>query len=62
MFIPLLNPDGYVYTWHNKTTRLWRKNRSITKEQEELYKKTNNELCIGVDINRNFDEAWGGKR
>ena len=60
VFIPLLNPDGYVYTWYNKTTRLWRKNRSVTKEQQILWKKTNNELCIGVDINRNFDEAWGG--
>lgn len=48
--IPVLNPDGYAYTWRNKTTRGWRKNRSVKKGQH----------CIGVDVNRNFPEAWGG--
>ncbi|XP_063612315.1 carboxypeptidase B-like [Penaeus indicus] len=46
--IPLLNPDGYVYSWTHD--RLWRKNRA----------KFEGEDCIGVDLNRNFDYAWGG--
>ncbi|RWS31048.1 carboxypeptidase B-like protein [Leptotrombidium deliense] len=40
--IPMLNPDGYVYTWTND--RLWRKNRSPQAKG-----------CVGVDLNRNFD-------
>lgn len=39
--IPILNPDGYVYTWEKN--RLWRKNRS------------GGQRCRGVDLNRNFD-------
>ncbi|XP_037785117.1 carboxypeptidase B-like [Penaeus monodon] len=46
--LPLLNPDGYVYSWTHD--RLWRKNRA----------KFEGEDCIGVDLNRNFDYAWGG--
>ncbi|XP_037785114.1 carboxypeptidase B-like [Penaeus monodon] len=45
--IPVLNPDGYVYTW--TTDRMWRKNRGATRSV----------LCTGVDINRNFDYHWG---
>ncbi|XP_042877673.1 carboxypeptidase B-like [Penaeus japonicus] len=45
--IPLLNPDGYVYSWTND--RMWRKNRGATRSA----------LCTGVDINRNFDYHWG---
>ncbi|XP_044160415.1 carboxypeptidase O-like [Bufo gargarizans] len=44
--IPVLNIDGYVYTW--TTERLWRKNRS----------PQNNGTCFGVDLNRNFDAHW----
>ncbi|XP_053687539.1 carboxypeptidase B-like [Sabethes cyaneus] len=43
--IPVLNPDGYVYT--HEVNRLWRKNRT-----------QNNLLCAGVDLNRNFPFAW----
>ncbi|XP_069989561.1 carboxypeptidase B-like [Penaeus vannamei] len=46
--LPLLNPDGYVYSWTDN--RLWRKNRA----------KFEGHDCIGVDLNRNFDYAWGG--
>ncbi|XP_047126490.1 carboxypeptidase B isoform X1 [Hydra vulgaris] len=60
IIIPVLNPDGYAYTWHNQSTRLWRKNRSFTAKQLKFRKEKNDELCIGVDINRNFDEEWGG--
>ena len=41
-FVPISNPDGYVYTW--TTDRLWRKNR-VTNAGSP---------CIGVDANRNM--------
>ncbi|MBN2173616.1 MAG: immune inhibitor A [Bacteroidales bacterium] len=49
-FIPVLNPDGYVY---NQTTNpngggMWRKNRN-----------PNGGGCNGVDINRNYGYMWG---
>lgn len=47
-FIPVVNPDGYSYTWTN--TRLWRKNR-----------RQNSSSSYGVDINRNFPMGWGGQ-
>ncbi|CAG2248403.1 unnamed protein product [Mytilus edulis] len=45
--IPVLNPDGYVYT--HTTDRLWRKNR----KQSQV-----NSNCFGTDLNRNFDYKW----
>ena len=45
--IPMMNPDGYQYTWTDD--RLWRKNRSPSQ----------NGLCIGTDLNRNSPVAWG---
>uniref|UniRef100_A0A672G3N1 Carboxypeptidase B2 (plasma) n=1 Tax=Salarias fasciatus TaxID=181472 RepID=A0A672G3N1_SALFA len=44
--LPVLNPDGYRYTW--TTNRMWRKNRSVSPASS----------CIGVDLNRNFDANW----
>ncbi|MFN4286261.1 MAG: M14 family zinc carboxypeptidase [Lacibacter sp.] len=49
-FIPVVNPDGYVY---NQVTNpsgggMHRKNRNIT----------NNTNNIGVDLNRNFEVGW----
>lgn len=46
LFIPVLNPDGYVYTW--TTDRLWRKNR-----QETTFPK-----CFGIDIDHSYDYHW----
>ncbi|XP_064089313.1 carboxypeptidase B-like isoform X2 [Macrobrachium nipponense] len=46
--MPMLNPDGYDYTWSKD--RLWRKNRS----------KSPSSTCYGVDLNRNFGFQWGG--
>uniref|UniRef100_A0A182J8H9 Peptidase M14 domain-containing protein n=1 Tax=Anopheles atroparvus TaxID=41427 RepID=A0A182J8H9_ANOAO len=46
IIVPVANPDGYVYT--HEQNRLWRKNRY-----------TDNELCPGVDLNRNFPFRWG---
>ncbi|XP_049877844.1 zinc carboxypeptidase-like [Pectinophora gossypiella] len=45
-FIPVLNPDGYVYS--QKEDRLWRKNRRRTEGKS-----------IGVDLNRNFGYKFG---
>ncbi|CAH2241664.1 jg26964 [Pararge aegeria aegeria] len=42
ILIPVVNPDGYVYSMSND--RMWRKNRN----------KLGNGL-VGVDLNRNFD-------
>ncbi|XP_022096353.1 carboxypeptidase B-like [Acanthaster planci] len=47
--VPLLNADGYVYTWTND--RLWRKTRS----------KFGVQVCVGTDPNRNYDYQWAGQ-
>jgi len=44
-FLPIMNPDGYAFSWDSD--RLWRKNR----------RQNNN--CMGVDLNRNYDWVWG---
>lgn len=46
LFIPVLNPDGYEYTWTND--RLWRKNR-----QETVLPR-----CFGIDIDHSYDYHW----
>jgi len=46
--VPIVNPDGYTYTW--STNRLWRKNR-----------RANQGGSYGVDLNRNWDDHWGGQ-
>src|SRR3954449_11729309 len=51
-FIPVLNPDGYDYTFQSRATRLWRKN---------LRDNNNNGTIAsgdGIDTNRNFAEKW----
>ncbi|XP_068165228.1 carboxypeptidase O-like [Antennarius striatus] len=47
---PVLNIDGYIYTWKDDTTRLWRKNRTPGPSGCN---------CTGTDLNRNFDANWG---
>jgi hypothetical protein len=44
--IPVVNPDGYQYTFD--ADRLWRKNRRL-----------NADGSVGVDINRNYPAFWG---
>ena len=46
--LPVMNPDGYVYTWEED--RWWRKNRQINLGSE----------CVGTDLNRNWDFDWNG--
>jgi carboxypeptidase A1 len=43
--IPVLNVDGYVYSFEHD--RMWRKNRQP------------NQICTGVDLNRNWDAGFG---
>lgn len=46
--IPVMNVDGYSYTWTND--RMWRKNR-----------RNNGGGEFGVDLNRNYSVGWGGE-
>lgn len=55
--IPVVNPDGYIYTMaggndeNGRAKRWWRKNR-----------RNNGGGDFGVDLNRNWDEQWGTER
>jgi len=48
--VPLVNPDGYIYTHATGGNRLWRKNR-----------RANTGGSFGVDLNRNWNDHWGGE-
>jgi hypothetical protein len=45
IIIPVLNPDGYEWTWHEEGDRLWRKNRTPNEGSP---------ACPGTDLNRNW--------
>ncbi|XP_068602649.1 carboxypeptidase O-like [Brachionichthys hirsutus] len=47
---PVVNVDGYIFSWANDSTRLWRKSRSTPPPGSS---------CYGVDLNRNFNANWG---
>lgn len=46
--LPVLNVDGYKYTWYGGRARMWRKTRS------------GGYRCRGADPNRNWGYKWGG--
>ncbi len=48
-FVPIVNPDGYVYNESIGWGTMWRKNRRVNAGSS----------CLGVDPNRNYDWAWG---
>jgi murein tripeptide amidase MpaA len=50
VILPCANPDGRVYS--QEVDPDWRKNRGGSAE----------DVCVGVDINRNFDVAWDFRR
>ncbi len=47
--IPIVNPDGYAFTYEQGGDRYWRKNR-----------RDNGGSCAGVDLNRNWGSDWNG--
>ncbi|CAH0594395.1 unnamed protein product [Chrysodeixis includens] len=53
---PVVNPDGYVYTFSDN--RMWRKNRSPA-SVKPCAEGVDDDMSHGVDLNRNFDFEWG---
>lgn len=51
--IPVLNPDGYIYTWIQD--RFYRKNRAVPKASPRRAPWSLFSECVGVDLNKNFD-------
>ncbi len=49
VLFPCANPDGRVYSQTEDAD--WRKNRNVSAMHE-------NQVCYGVDLNRNFDILW----
>ncbi|XP_050551208.1 zinc carboxypeptidase-like isoform X1 [Spodoptera frugiperda] len=52
---PIVNPDGYVYTFTDN--RMWRKNRS-PESVKTCAEGVDDDMSHGVDLNRNFDVQW----
>ncbi|HMI71152.1 MAG TPA: M14 family zinc carboxypeptidase, partial [Solirubrobacteraceae bacterium] len=51
-FVPIVNPDGYDYTFTSPATRFWRKNLRDNDNDGAI---TNQD---GVDTNRNWPTKW----
>jgi murein tripeptide amidase MpaA len=49
LIAPILNVDGYDYTWAEDGDRMWRKTRS----------PNSGSRCVGTDPNRNWEFHWG---
>lgn len=58
ILVPVLNVDGYVYTWTKD--RLWRKNRRPYRASR-FARHQMADRCTGVDLNRNYDINFGGE-
>ncbi|KAG9510638.1 Mast cell carboxypeptidase A, partial [Fragariocoptes setiger] len=58
IFVPVVNPDGYSFTW--TSDRMWRKNRSKHPLMGDTG-RSQQDKCIGTDLNRNFDLNFGGE-
>ena len=48
---PIINVDGFDYTWADDGDRMWRKTRSVNSGSS----------CVGTDPCRNFDYEWAGE-
>lgn len=55
-FVPVVNVDGYAYSWSGRSHRLWRKTRR-PHTMNRFYISYN---CVGVDGNRNWNVEFGG--
>ncbi|XP_037932176.1 uncharacterized protein LOC119666970 [Teleopsis dalmanni] len=65
--MPLLNPDGYVYS--HEYDRFWKKSRSrhVTRPSGIInsamtwlqQKRVTEKICYGVDLDRNWHYQWG---
>lgn len=53
IFVPMVNIDGYLYTWSEDGDRLWRQTRSIGASETTFKGK-----CMGADPNRNWEIHW----
>ncbi|KAF2901193.1 hypothetical protein ILUMI_04992, partial [Ignelater luminosus] len=53
LIMPVVNPDGYAYSFSDPKRRMWNKNRSPCPKTTDFTKCEARHSC-GVDINRNF--------
>jgi len=65
--VPVLNVDGFEFSWSSDRYTNWRKTRSMHPENIEakgecelVSPPENCEVCTGVDPNRNWAFQWGG--
>ena len=59
-FMPVVNPDGYVYT-HDNVKKNW--DTQEEEDQQRMWRKNRrpHSNCPGVDLNRNFAFAWDNR-
>ncbi|KOB74019.1 Zinc carboxypeptidase A 1, partial [Operophtera brumata] len=57
---PVVNPDGYAYTFTNN--RMWRKNRNTSNFTSCAQWNLDSDVSNGIDLNRNFGFLWMNSR
>merc|ERR550519_113741 len=59
VIMPVLNVDGYVYTWRGSSRqyRFWRKTRKPSGSGGGWWQQS--KRCVGTDPNRNWGHKWG---